>query len=69
MSEWWLAEVRKRLQTLTEMRAKLDRQLSDPHCPQDEVAEITDQLISLDKTIRALRWELGNEPPESPPNS
>jgi hypothetical protein len=64
MSEWRLAEVRKRLKTLTEIRAELDRQLSDPHCQPNEVAEITDHLVTLDSTIRALRWELGNEPPE-----
>jgi hypothetical protein len=64
MSEWRLAEVRKHLQTLTEIRAELDRQLSDPHCPSDQVAELTDYLTTLDMTMKVLRWEMGNEPPE-----
>lgn len=46
---------------LAEERAALDRQLSDPNCPPDKVAELTDDLITVDMAMGPMRNAMGTK--------
>jgi hypothetical protein len=48
-----------RWHSLAAQRAELDRQLSDPDCPPEKAAELTDDLITIDMALGPLRRAMG----------